>query len=204
MAGGALPCRHELARILVPELIETEGALCRDRHRFLQELARVQAPEALRLAQVALAVRIQAGTGLRKRHFEADRGEGVLQAPACAHVHVHIARSEERHAVACAELLQPREPECIRALAQQFHCHPQVLREARGEPLELLLERGAARHPQHPAVLGRQLLEVRAPQGVAALLARAAAAGDEAAQARVAVAVDGEGRELQPAAQAKL
>ena len=105
---------------------------------------RVQARQALRLAQVTLAVQVEARTHLRQRHAQADRGEGILQLPPRAHVHVHVARGDERHGAARPECFQLRQVRAVPALAQQLDGDAQPPREARREPLELL----GARRPR--------------------------------------------------------
>src|SRR5439155_549926 len=60
-----LPRRHELAGVLIAQLIEREAALQRKLHRRLEQLARIQPRETRALAQIALTVGVQPQAGLR-------------------------------------------------------------------------------------------------------------------------------------------
>ncbi len=204
MTARGFPGRHQLVRILVAQLIEAEVAVCGHCGARLQQRARIQAHEACALAQVALAVGVQLAPERGDRRVETDGGEGILQAPAGAHVHVHIAAGDERHAAACAELREAREALAVRALAQQLDRDAQSPGKARRQPLQLLGLRLCRRQPQQVALLEIQLLEIGARECVAALRGSAPATRDETTQPAVAAPVDGEGDELESAAQAEL
>src|SRR5207248_9410493 len=70
-----LPRRHELAGILIAQLIEREAALQRKLHRRLEQLPWIEPRESLALAQIALTVGVQPQAGVRDRHLEANRGQ---------------------------------------------------------------------------------------------------------------------------------
>ena len=137
--------------------------------------------------------------------FEADGRQRILQLPPGAHVHVHVAAGDERHAAAAHRA----PPACasraaIRALAQQLDGDAHARREALVQPVQLLGLRLRRRQPQDEAARGACGLEIGARQRVPALGGRAPAAADQAAQARVAGAPGGERHEPQAAGQAEL
>ncbi len=167
--AGGVAWRHQLARILVAQLVEAEVAGSGERCARGQQLRRIQPAQALRLAQVALRVRVQPCAGLCHRHAGADRGERILQRPPGAHVHVHVPTGHQRHLVLRAQAPQVTQARRIAALAQQLDCKAQALREARRQPLRLLGAGHAPGQPQEEAVGEGCGLKIGAVQGVARL-----------------------------------
>ena len=155
VARRALARWHRLVWILVPELVQGKVTRLRHRHRRLEQRRRIQAREAAWFAQVALAVRVQPCAHGPDRYTEANRGERILQAPARARMHVHIAAREQRHAVLRTELRECGEARAIAALAQQFDRDAQLSGEAGREPRQLLGPCRGAGYPEDEAV--RQL-----------------------------------------------
>ena len=204
VARRGLPRRHQLAGILVAQLVEREGAPERELHGCLEQLARIQSRESRSLAQIALAVPVELEPRFCDRHFQADRGQGVLQSSPRAHVHVNVAARKERHRVVGAELLEGGEALAIASLAQQLDRDPQPPGEALGEPAQLGGRGLCRRHPQDVALCEACCLEVGARERVSSLVGRAPAAGDEAAQPSVAAPVDGERDQREAALEAEL
>src|SRR5205823_5660732 len=107
-----------------------EAAPARELHGRLEQLARIESCESRALAQIALAVPVEPEPRCCDRHFQADRGQGVLQSSPRAHVHVNVAARKERHRVVGAELPEGGEALAIASLAQQLDRDPQPPGEA--------------------------------------------------------------------------
>ncbi len=105
-----------------------------DRERFGEELRWIELLEPRERPQVALAVGVQRETRAVDRGVQTGRGERVLQRAPAAHVHVHVARRDERQAELAAELREHREPAAILPGGQELDRDPQPLREQAGEP----------------------------------------------------------------------
>jgi hypothetical protein len=88
--------RDQLARVFVFKRIEREPAALGNRHALGEQFRRIKLRQAHAQAQAALGVREKRLPALRHRLAQADRGEHVLQAPARAHMHVHVAGGNER------------------------------------------------------------------------------------------------------------
>ena len=120
---------------------------------------------------------------LRHRLAEADRGEHVLQAPARAHVHVHVAGGDQRQArfageSSCSALK-------LRAIvrpAMQLGGDPGLRRESarRATPPG----RNPLRAPRAPARRCRQAPRRRPAERIAPFLAAPPAGGDERRRSR--------------------
>ncbi len=82
--GRRVAFRHDLARILVAQLVERERAARGDLHRSGEQLGRMQLREALDRAQVTLAVRKQREPRPLDGGADAGCGEHVLQRAAAA------------------------------------------------------------------------------------------------------------------------
>jgi len=179
--------RHQLARVGVLQLLEIEVAAFGDAQGLGQQFGRVQRGQGLAGTQVALAVGKQAPAGLTECAVVADRGEGVLQRAAAAHMHVHIAAGHQWNALVAAETTQPLQARTVVGLAVQFNRQPQPLREAGLQPLRILDARGG-RRPQAEQT-GVQLFDVAAQAAVLALGRAPAAGGDQLAQRGVAALI---------------
>ncbi|MNV44845.1 hypothetical protein D3C71_1366180 [compost metagenome] len=136
---------------------------------------------------MALPVGEQAPAGFAERAVVADRGEGVLQRAAAAHVHVHIAAGHQWNALVAAETTQALQARAVVGLAVQLDCQPQPLRKAGLQPLCILDARGRVCPQAQQARM--QLFHV-AVQAAVLALGRAPAAGrDQLAQRGVAALV---------------
>ena len=89
--GRGLARRHQLARIFVAQLVERKIRQRGDLHGFRQQRGWIEPGEPLALAQVPLAIGEQPLAGLGQRHPVTHRRERILQPPAFAQVHVHVA-----------------------------------------------------------------------------------------------------------------
>ena len=207
MRSRCLAGRHDLARILVAQLVEREAAACGDLRARREERRGIDPREPAALAQVPLAVAMERVARVGHRRAEADRGQRVLQAAACAHVHVHIAARNERQACPPADPREDGEPCRIIALAQQFDGEPGVAGKALADPpghrQEVRLVRQVSRRqPQHEAAL-EDCIDIVEAEVIAALLRRAPPARDQATKAPIAMPVGRERDERETAAQAK-
>ena len=88
--------RHDLARILVAQLVERESDSVRRSRTWPRATRRIDLVQALERAQVTLAVRIQRVARAIDRRAEPRRRQHVLQRAPAAHVHVHVARRDQR------------------------------------------------------------------------------------------------------------
>ncbi|MNK76855.1 hypothetical protein D3C87_964330 [compost metagenome] len=182
-AGRVVPGRDQFARVGVLQLLEVEPAACGDAHGFGQQRRWVQRCQRLAGSDMPLAVGKQPPAGIGDGAVVADRGEGVLQGAAPAHVHVHIAAGHQRDGVFAAEVLQRGQALPVVSLPMQFHRQPQPLREARLQPGGI---GGAGRAVQPQAQqAGRQRIEILAQAAVLALGGAPATGGDQLAQAGI-------------------
>ena len=109
-----------------------------DRHRLGEELGRVELRKAHAQPQVALGVGVERVAAGANRCMQADRGQRVLQRPARAHVHVHVARGDEREAGTPAQLAQLAEARPVVRPAQQLRGDPGAAGEALGDDARVL------------------------------------------------------------------
>ncbi len=154
--------RHDLLRILVAKLVEREPAAPGDVPRRLDERARVQRLDAAERAQRALPVRVKRAAGMRDRRLQAHRGQEVLERPAAALVHVHVARRDRRKREFARERAQPLEPFPVGARGGELHRDPEPPLEARPQPGSLVARGLGARQPQREAVRQPRVEVVRA------------------------------------------
>ncbi len=112
MRSGGFAGGHQLARILVTQLVQREVRQCGDLHRLGQQLGRIEPRQAPAFAQVALAVGVEARTGLGHGDAMPHGGERILQQATLAHVHVHVAGRGERQLVRLAQ--SPRHGQLLR------------------------------------------------------------------------------------------
>ena len=147
-ACGRLAFGHDLARILVAELVERERAARGDVERRRQELRRIDRGESLERAQVALAVREQRVARAVHGGAEPRGGEHVLQCASAARVHVHVAGGHERQSEPLAESLELRETATVLSRGEQLHRDPEALGEDGGEPAAMRFVRHLFRQPE--------------------------------------------------------
>ena len=95
-ARRRLAGRHQLLRIFISQGIEREGASLRNRDAFGQQFLGIELRQPHAQPQAALGVRIQRMSALGERLAQAHRGEHVLQTAARSHMHVHVARGDQR------------------------------------------------------------------------------------------------------------
>lgn len=105
--------RHGFFRIAVADLVQAELAARRDGERGRQQHGRVDGGQAHAGAQVALGVGLQRKAAVRHGPPQPHGRDHVLQALAATHVHVHIARGDERQAQRIAHLLQRGQPQAV-------------------------------------------------------------------------------------------
>ena len=139
-------------RVLVAQLVDGKTAAFGDHQGFGQQIGRVEPRQPQPAAQVALAIGKQRVAGVENRGFQAQGGQCVLHWPAGAHVHVHIARGNQRQATGGAEGAQFGQPGGIIRPGMQFNRQPAATGKARRQPLPVLDRRQRARHPEHDAV----------------------------------------------------
>ncbi len=187
MTRRSLPGRHELMRVLVPQLLQREGASSGNGHRLLEQLAWIELRESLALTQIALAVGIELLPRFPDRHVVPDRRDRILQPAASAHVHMDIAARHQRQADITTDPLPRLQALAIHSIAKQFDGNPRSVSKAFLEPGRLLGRLPPGR-PEDETVLEPVLLQVRARQGVLALLGRPPPAGDEPAEPPITAA----------------
>ena len=71
-----------------------------------------------------------------------DRRHHVLQGAPPPHMHMHIAGSDQRQTVTCAEPLQPRQFGVIVRTVMQFHGKPRTSGKMLRYPLCLIVDHG--------------------------------------------------------------
>ena len=189
-------CRHDLLRILVAKLVERETAAPGDVPRRVDQRARVQRLDALERAQRALPVRVQRAAGTRDRRLQAYRGQEILERPAAALVHVHVAGRDRRQREFARERGQPFEPLAVGARGGELHRDPEPSLEAFPQPRRLVARGLGTRQPQHEAAR-QPLVEVRPREPVLALRGRAPALRNEARKRAVTAAAFSERDEAQ-------
>ena len=125
-------------RILVAQAVEGERAALRDRKRLREQFVRIDAGQTLACAQMSFAVRIQSIPGLLQRAFEPDCCQRILQRPAGAHVHVHVAARHAGQAEAMTERHDMGKMLAVARFAQQLYGEPRTAWQAFGDPARLL------------------------------------------------------------------
>ncbi|MCY1515549.1 hypothetical protein D9M68_501380 [compost metagenome] len=183
--AGAVPVRHQLAGVLVIQLVQAELAATGNAHRFGHQLRRVEAGQQLTAAQVALAIGEQAEPGLGYRAVMAHGGHAVLQGAAATGMHMHIAGRHGRDADTRGQGQQARQTAGVVRPLVQFHRQPQAFGEALAQPGAFAVVVFPVRHPEGQQAL-RGLGQVLAQQAVLALLRTPPGLGDEPAKALVA------------------
>ncbi len=195
-AGRVVAVGHQLARVGVLQLRQVEPAPLGHAQGFLQQLGRVQRGQRLAGAQVAFAIGEQLPAGIGDGAVLADRGEGVLQRTAAAHVHVHVAAGQQRQVVGVAEFQQRFQPRHVVGVAVQFHRQPQPVREACVQPGRIP-GTGRTCRPQAQQAVG-QGIEVLAQAAVLAFRRTPAAGGDQLAQPGIGGLVGAQQHHLGP------
>jgi hypothetical protein len=140
--------REELVRVGVAQLFKRKGAALSDAHRLGQQVGGVDRRQGLPRAQVPFAVLEQPPPGLGHRRAMAHRREHVLQRASAPHMHVHVARGDQRHAQASPHAAQLFQARGIGGLAVQLHGDPQPVGKQTAQPRALGLVGRVAGHPQ--------------------------------------------------------
>ncbi len=135
-----------------------------------------------------LAIGVQARAGFGHRHVMTDRGHGVLQGPAPARMHMHIAAGHRRDLQAGSQGQALLQMARIVLAAVQVHRQPQAFGEGVLQPLEGGLGVAVFGHPQRQQA-GHRLFEVGVQQAVTAFFGAAASQGDQAAQVLIAAEI---------------
>ena len=191
--GGRVARRHQLGRIAVVDVaLEVEPATPRQRHRGVDQGARIDVAQRPSRAQVAFAVAEEVLAAFGQRCDMADRRHRVLQRATAAHVHVHVAGRHRHHGEACGGLEQARESGGIVLLTVQFDRHVRAIAEHRLQPSPLRFVDLACRQPEREQAadgridVGQEALHVLPREPVALLVDGAPGGGDQFAQPRVA------------------
>ncbi len=124
--------RDDFLGVFVAQLVERKMALRRNDHGLGEQLGRVEVGQAQARAQMAFAVGEERVAGAVDRGLEAQCGEQVLQRPAAAHVHVHVAGSDQRQVVRGGEAAQDGEALVVVRMQQAFVGDPQAAGEGGG------------------------------------------------------------------------
>ena len=193
-ARGRLARRHQLLGILVAQFVEREIAAPGDRERLGEELGRIQLREAHAQPQAALGVRMEVAPALRHGAPEPHRGEHVLQPPARAQVHVHVARRRQGQAGMLRDFPQTVQLRAVVRPAMQLRRDPGLPGEALRDPVRLTFVR---RNQQDENVVAENRLEVVSAKRVSSLLRSAPAGGDQRGDRTVGAPVGREQHRLQ-------
>jgi hypothetical protein len=191
MGRGRLARGHDLARILVVQLVERKAALRGVIDARRHELRRllVDAGEPRARAQVALAVRVERVSALGERLAQADRRHRVLERAARAHVHVHVAGGDRHEARRAAEREKGGDARTLAAAREELDRHARPRAEHVDDEARLAGAGHGAGDPQRraaPAELG----DVVARGDVVALGGAPPRARDQLREVAVAFAVD--------------
>ena len=182
--GGRVTFGHQLARVLIIQLTEIEGATLGNLQSLRQQIVRIDRRQRLPRPQMPLAVRIEILAGLVHRQVLADGGHAVLQGAAAADMHVHVAAGHGGDGQARGLFAQAMQlAGVVRALVQ-LDAQPQALGEAFAQPQAVLIL-VVSRQPDRQQVV-EVAVEVRAYQAVAAFLGAAPGVGEQAAEVFVA------------------
>src|SRR6185437_8647401 len=120
MAARRLTRRHELMRILVPQLLQRESAAPGNGHRFFEQLTRIEFREPLTLAQITFTIGIELLASFPNRHVMPDRCNRVLEPPTRTHVHMNVAAGYQREREMPADPQQRLEMLAIHPIAKQL------------------------------------------------------------------------------------
>ena len=195
MACRGFAVGHEFFRIFVAQRIERERAALRHVQRLGEQLGGIQIRQAQPQPQVALGVGVKRMATLGYWHADANCGERVLHPAARAHVHVHVARCNERQTRGFTQIAQFRKAGAIVRPAQQFHCDPGATWETLGEPARFsfspLGERAGVRGQKQRKTSRQSLIEVSARQTVTTLLSTPPTRGDQLGEIAVSLTVGG-------------
>ncbi len=196
MARRRFALRHQLVRILVPQLIQRESTLGRDRQRLFEQLTRIQPFETFAFAQIALAIGMEIPSAFRDRHAQTNSRQHVLQLAALAHVHMNVAAGNEQQIEITAYLFEDSEAFTVSSVAQQLDGYPHSSLEMLREPagfvgLEVAPRRPPRRgQPQERALPETVLLDVLTGEAVAAFIRGTPSSGDETTQLAITTAID--------------
>ena len=187
-ADRAVPGRHQLVRVAVCQLVQTELTARGDRHALLQQGGRIDRRQRLAPAQVALAVAEDQRAGLGDRQPMANRGQRVLQREPATHMHVHIAGGDQAQIETGRQHLQLAQALRIVGAVVQFHRQPDAIAEGRAQPAPVCRVGMAFGQPQGER--SRQAIgQVGGTQPIRALVRGTPATRDQPAQGAVAGAV---------------
>jgi hypothetical protein len=217
-AGGAVPGRNDLLRVLVAQFIQAEAAALGQAQRLVQPGAAVHLGQRQPGAQVLLGVVWQQRAAVGQRGAVADGGERVQQRLARAHMHAHVAHRHDGDTAGRAGRAQPLAAQAVVGMEEQRQRQPGAFAEGGRHPVRLGPQRGCvvlfARDQQGPAAgHAAQVLPGRVAVGIRGGGSRvqvvhaepvrplgAAAARQRDQLAQVAVALPMAGDQHQPAA----
>ncbi len=83
---------------------------------------------------MALAVGVERKAGVLHRHIQANRGQHILQSAPAAHVHVHIARGDERDMAGGGKRLRPPQGLFVMGAEQALPGDPAGIGKALRQP----------------------------------------------------------------------
>ena len=135
---GVAPGGTSSSGILVAQLVERERAARDEIERGVGQLARIERGEPRARAQVALAVGEERVAAFGERRAQADRGQRVLQRAPGAHVHVHVARGDERQARGVGERRERREARAVAGAREELRGDPRAAGEDVGDPARVI------------------------------------------------------------------
>ena len=127
LAQGLRRCatrQHSLHRVLITQFIQAEAAALRQRLRIGQQFARVDLRQTLARTQMRFGIGLQPQAAFGHRHAQAHGADHILQRLARAHMHMHVASGDQRHACESGQLGQLVHQERIVRSQQSLHGQP--------------------------------------------------------------------------------
>ena len=181
MARGRGPVRNQFGGVFIAQFIQGEIDAFGDRERLPQQVLGIDPEQLIDGPQKPLAVGIKPITHLFEGLPAADGGEGILQHPALAAMHVDVAAGEHRQTEFPGGVLPPDEPFPVPAASSGV---PPPATGGRGkrllEPGAFPLVGSGARQPQDQAVRRRQIVfEILPGQTIGAFFGRSPAMADK-------------------------
>ena len=203
MAAGGGARRHQLPGVFVAQLIQGKAAASGDALRLGEPGGGVELRQALAGAQVALAVGVERIARPGQRGAEADGGQGVLQRPAAAAVHVHLPGRHQRQTAGARQRLQGSDAGVVVRPAGEGGGDPGAVFETAGHPAGRLQGRAFRRHQQGQKILG-PLEQVGPAEAIISLVRGAPAGGDQPAEVGVTAPAGGQQHQPQAVRQGEL
>ena len=103
---GVMTFWHQLVRVVILQLLETEVTALGDAQALCEQLGRIQLGQLLNSAQMPFAIGKQIGAGLSHGQMMTDGGHAILQGAAATGVHVYVATGHGRQVVITCQLEQ--------------------------------------------------------------------------------------------------